>query len=531
MEGTSGNGQPAPLGAAAQPMSKTETPSGSAPVSSGQLSAGAEADRFDRAFARAAGAQPTTGNDVRLLLDTRENFPAWLAAIERASDYVLFESYIIADDSVGRRFADALAARAHSGVRVCVLYDWLGSTMARSLWGHMRDAGVEVVCFNPPSFDSPLAWLTRDHRKSIVVDGQVAFVSGLCVSAKWEGNPAKRLEPWRDTGVEIHGPAVAEVEHAFRQVWSAAGGKDLDLGGVKVETAAGDMRVRVIAGVPNAAGAYRTDLLIASLARRHLWLTDAYFVATAAYTQALRAAARDGVDVRLLVPGASDIPALSPLSRSGYRTLLESGVRVFEWNGTMLHAKTAVADDRWSRVGSTNLNLASWMANYELDVAIENTEFARRMAAQYEADLERATEVVLTRRNRVRRTEARAAGEGREGRARRAVSGSAGRAAAGAVSVGSALGAALTNRRTLGPAEVSLLGTMSVITLAIALAAVWEPRLLAYPIAVFAAWFGIAWAFKAWRLWRRGQRTAGAPPSLDTPLGSPERLGNDRIES
>ena len=104
-----------------------------------------------------------------------------------------------------------------------------------------------------------------------------------------------------------------------------------------------------------------------------------------AYTQALRAAARDGVDVRLLVPGASDIPALSPLSRAGYRPLLEAGVRVFEWNGTMLHAKTAVADGRWSRVGSTNLNLASWMANYELDVAIEDAAFAQAMEAQYEA--------------------------------------------------------------------------------------------------------------------------------------------------
>ena len=113
--------------------------------------------------------------------------------------------------------------------------------------------------------------------------------------------------------------------------------------------------------MPNSAATYRTDLLVASLARDHLWLTDAYFVATSAYTQALRAAARDGVDVRLLVPGASDVPAVSPLSRAGYRALLEAGVRVFEWNGTMLHAKTAVADRRWSRVGSTNLNLVSWI--------------------------------------------------------------------------------------------------------------------------------------------------------------------------
>jgi len=491
----------------------------------------AEDDRFDRAFARAAGAQPTAGNDVRLLLDCKDNFPAWLAAIRSAERYVLFESYIVADDPVGHRFAEALAERARAGVRVCVLYDWLGSTKSRAIWAGMRAAGVEVICFNPPSFDSPLAWLIRDHRKSIVVDGRVAYISGLCVSAKWEGNKEERLEPWRDTGVEILGPAVVDVEQAFQQVWSAAGGARLKFERAYGDALPGDMRVRVIAGVPNAAGAYRTDLLVASIAHEHLWLTDAYFVATAAYTQALRAAARDGVDVRLLVPGASDIPALSPLSRAGYRALLEAGVRVFEWNGTMLHAKTAVADGRWSRVGSTNLNLASWMSNYELDVAVEDEGFAHRMADQYEADLERATEVVLTRRNRVQRTEPRSAAEEAGGKARRAVSGSAGRAAAGAVSVGSALGAALTNRRTLGPAEVGLLGTMAVITLAIAAVAVLEPRVLAYPIAALTAWLGIAWGWKALALWRRSHfgAQASARPEVDAPRAGGKHDAKDGI--
>src|SRR6202008_72347 len=160
--------------------------------------------------------------------------------------------------------------------------------------------------------------------------------------------------------------------------------------------------LRVIAGVPTASATFRIDLVVASIARKSLWLMDAYFVATSAYVQALRAAAKDGVDVRLLVPGVSDIPALSPLSRAQYRPLLESGVRVFEWNGTMLHAKTAVADKLWARVGSTNLNLASWMTNYEMDVAIEDPKFAEKMAAQFERDLLNSTEIVLTRRNRVR---------------------------------------------------------------------------------------------------------------------------------
>jgi cardiolipin synthase len=273
----------------------------------------------------------------------------------------------------------------------------------------------------------------------------------------------------------------------------------------------GDTRVRVIAGAPNATGTYRLDLVIASIARRHLWLTDAYFVGTAAYVQALAAAARDGVDVRLLVPGASDIPALSPLSRAGYRPLLQAGVRVFEWNGTMLHAKTAVADSLWARIGSTNLNIASWLGNYELDVAIEDATFAQSMVAQFETDLARATEIVLARRNRVQRIEPR----DRAIDARRALSGSAGRAAAGAVSVGSALGAALTNRRVLGRAEAGLLATVSLAALALALVAAVFPRVVAWPLAVLAAWLGIAWLLKAvalrrpWRRWRR------SPPPED----------------
>jgi len=467
-------------------------------------------DHVGYAFERAAGAVLTEHNEVRLLIDACGNFPAWLEAIADAKRYILFESYIVADDVLGHAFIDALTAKAKEGVRVCVTYDWLGSTKRAGAWSALRAAGAEVRAFNPPSFASPLAWLTRDHRKSIVVDGARGFVSGLCVSAKWEGNPRKRLEPWRDTGIELRGEAVADLEVAFAQVWNACDGSDLELDHVLARPV-GNMRVRVIAGIPGSAGTYRTDLLVASLARKYLWLTDAYFVGTAAYTQALRAAARDGVDVRLLVPGASDIPAISPLSRAGYRALLEAGVRVFEWNGTMLHAKTAVADHRWSRVGSTNLNLVSWISNYELDVAVENEAFAAAMAEQYECDLERATEIVLTQRNRVRRSDGT---EGSEG-PKRAMSGSAGRAAAGAVSVGSALGAALTNRRALGPAEAGLLTSVAALMAVVAVVAAWFPRLVAWPIAFLAAWAGLSWTWKALVLWRR--KGAGPRPTDSGP--------------
>ena len=146
--------------------------------------------------------------------------------------------------------------------------------------------------------------------------------------------------------------------------------------------------MRVVATLPATAGMLRLDQLVSALSRQRLWLTDAYFAGTTSYVQALRAAARDGVDVRLLVPGGTDIPILRPLSRAGYRPLLDAGVRVFEWNGTMLHAKTAVADGRWARVGSTNLNIASWLGNCELDAVIEDRDFDHRV--QFAIEIGRA---------------------------------------------------------------------------------------------------------------------------------------------
>jgi len=269
--------------------------------------------------------------------------------------------------------------------------------------------------------------------------------------------------------------------------------------------AAGDVAVRVIAGMPGTAELYRLDQLIAAAARETLWLTDAYFVGTTAYVQSLRAAARDGVDVRLLVPGASDIWILRGLSRAGYRPLLEGGVRVYEWNGPMLHAKTAVADGRWARVGSTNLNLQSWIGNWELDVAVEDEGFAGRMEEMYLEDLERATEITLTRRARVVRT-----AKASRRPARRP--GSAGRAAAGAVSIGSAVGAAMTGRRMLGPAEARIMGAAGVVLLLLGVVALLWPRAVAVPLAALAIWLAASLLFRAWALHRERGEEAKDPP-------------------
>jgi cardiolipin synthase len=476
-----------------------------------------EGDWLDVALARAAGAAPVSGNRIRVLRDGPENFPAWLEAIASARRYIYFETYIFRGDRTGQQFVDALCARARDGVQVRVLYDWLGSFSTRSrVWRTLREAGVEVRCFNPFDWSSPLGWVHRDHRKTVSVDGQVAFVSGLCVGDAWAGDPAKNIPPWHDTGVQIEGPAVADVEQAFARVWATVGAPIPD--GERLRRAemsvVGDSRLRVISDEPGTAGLLRLDQFIASAARQSLWITDAYFAGTPPYVQALRAAALDGVDVRLLVPGSSDIAVLQPVSRAGFRALLEAGIRVFEWKGPMLHAKTAVCDGRWARVGSTNLNVVSWLNNYELDVALEDTRFAGKMEELFLTDLENSTELVLSGK-RLRSSVPRPRGQ----RMPRRVRGSAGRAAAGALRVGNTVSAAISERRTLesGDRRMVLLGGLALLVVAVLWAVF--PRVLGIPVAAILGWLGLSLLWKAWRL-RRPPQTS-SPASLPTvPDGS-----------
>jgi cardiolipin synthase A/B len=461
----------------------------------------------EQAFSRTAGAPLVGGNSIRLLKDGRENYPAWLEAIRSAQQTIHVEIYIMHDDDVGQQFADAFIAKAQQGVRVRLLYDWLGGLGKTSMrfWRHLSAGGVEVRCFNPPRVDSPLGWLSRDHRKSICVDAQIAFVTGLCIGHMWADEPGPGLTPWRDTGIEVRGPAVGDIVRAFNQTWAEMGpALPADVLPERDSIPpAGDVMLRVVASIPNLAGLYRLDQLIAAVARQTLWLTDAYFVGTTNYVQALRAAALDGVDVRLLVPGSSDIPMLIALSRAGYRPLLEAGVRVFEWNGSMLHAKTAVADGRWARVGSTNLNISSWVGNWELDVAVEDETFAHAMQDMYLDDLTHATEMVLSAKQRILPSgnpRPRTSGD-------RQRSGSTGRVAAGAISVSNTIGAAITNRRVLGPAEAKIMVLASVVLLALATVAMVWPLVLILPLTLFAVWMAIALLIKAYRL----HRTAISP--------------------
>jgi cardiolipin synthase len=439
----------------------------------------------EQALSRAAGAPLVSGNDVELLIDARANFAAWLSALRNARERILLENYIIRDDEIGREFRTVLIERAEAGVHVHVVCDWLGCLghSRMEFWQPLLDAGGTVRRYNPLQWNSPFGWINRDHRKLLVIDRDVAFLGGLCISARWLGDAEHGVAPWRDTAVSIRGPALLEVEQAFADVWAQLGCALPDYPG-GAPAVAGTVDLRIVATQPETSGVFRLDQMIAALAQRTLWLADAYFVGLSPYVQALGAAARDGVDVRLLVPGTSDLPVVRAMSRAGYRPLLEKGIRVYEWNGSMMHAKTAVADGRWARVGSSNLNISSWLGNCELDVAVEDVAFARRMEEQYLHDLDNATEIVLAARR------IRGAGK-RAPRAPRS-SGSSGRATASALRLAHSVGAAFTNRQAPAPDESSSVPWVAATLCALATVALLWPRLIAWPLALLAVWSGMA---------------------------------------
>ncbi|HMK60014.1 MAG TPA: phospholipase D-like domain-containing protein [Dissulfurispiraceae bacterium] len=435
----------------------------------------------DAALLRTSGAPLVSGNRLKILRNADENYPEWENAIKSANKSIHIEMYIIHNDMTGRRFRDLLAQKAMDGVKVRVLYDWFGSRsiLGSGMWLPLIHAGGEVRPANPPKLSSMLGWVRRDHRKLLSVDGKIAFISGLCIGDAWVGNTKTGLLPWRDTGVMIHGPAVAHAEDAFTDAWRLAGGviADNELQSQETYSEEGQVSVRVVATSPEISGLYRLDLLIAAAAQDYLWLTDAYFLGTTAYIQALRSAALDGVDVRLLVPHGSDIQWIANLSRTSYSSLLEAGVRVFEWNGPMVHAKTAVCDGRWARVGSTNLNLASWLGNWELDIVMEDEAAAGKITEMFLDDLRNSTEIVLTSRNKVRPLQ-------RRDKIKTKAMHAHGRSVLiRAVTAGSTVNAAVMGRRELTRAEFPNLFGIGLFFIAVSVAAFLLPTYLAYGFA------------------------------------------------
>jgi cardiolipin synthase A/B len=359
---------------------------------------------FTRGLWRSAMAAASEGNGVRLLRDGPETFDCMIEAIERAERYVSLESYLMMSDQVGERFAKALTKAAARGVNVRVLADWVGSRgVSRAYWRGLREGKAEVRVFNPPGFHRWLGVIPRDHRKVFVVDDQIGITGGIGIADLWRSTVRRRRQAaWRDTGVRIEGPAARDMASAFDIMWRRAVGEEprhrwravREPRGTSVDPdfAKGAV-VGIIEGEPwrmRLARAYNT---FATAAERSFWLASAYFFPSDAQMESLAIAAMDGVDVRVLVPGASDHPWFSRLTSRTYPYLLAAGVRIWQWNGEMMHAKFGVIDGQWVRVGSTDFNILGVQVNYEIDAVIQDAALSAAAEAMFEADLEQSTEV------------------------------------------------------------------------------------------------------------------------------------------
>ncbi len=475
-------------------------------------------------MSRATSSRRMDGNRLLLQFDGPHAFDAWLEAIGKAKRFVHFENYILRDDRVGRTFRDALVEKARSGVEVRVLYDWVGCWATRArYWRPFREAGVQVRAFNPPSLRDPFGLFQRDHRKLVCVDGEVAFVGGFCIGEEWAGQGDQ--PPWRDTGVEVRGPGAAQLARTFERIWAELGDPvppeyRSDPGAVDPS---GNLPVWIIEGLPWRSRVYRATQLMAAVCRKRLWITDPYFVAPRPVREALASAARDGVDVRILVPGHNNWPWVGSLSRGGYRFLLESGVRIFEWQGPMIHAKTSVADGLWARIGSSNLNVASLLGNWEVDVGVLDRDFSLQVEGLFLADQASSVEVVLPRRMEVgvemEEEETRVTPLEPEG----VLSGGISRwlrseirgqtlTVADLVRAGSQFGDAIAGRRTLGREDRTVLSTVAFIVLLAAAVAGFFPRLVGWALAALLGWFGLVLTVRVLVQKLRGEYDLPGPP-------------------
>jgi cardiolipin synthase len=383
-------------------------------LSPGQT-AGENGPSLPRALWRVASARVTAGNDVRLLVNGPETFDAMHRLIASARDHIDFEHYYYDPDEIGRGFADALAAAARRGIRVRVLVDWIGAR-----WGSvklLRDvarSGGELRVFNRLGFRRWFGLLPRDHRKLIVVDGRAGITGGVGIGEMWgKWNPFRRgSAPWRDQAVEMRGPAASDLARAFLVMWRRASGERLSReerralrlpSGTRLDPRSEPAAlVGIVEGEPGRTRVARALQLAAVGAERSIWLASAYFLPAFRELEALTGAARDGVDVRILVPNTNDHQWVTAVSRRYYRYLLRAGVRIWEWGGTMMHTKMSITDGRVTRIGSTDLNPLGVAVNYELDAFIDDPGLGAAATQQFLADLDGSVEVVLDR-GRVRR--------------------------------------------------------------------------------------------------------------------------------
>lgn len=346
------------------------------------------------------------GNRSRLLVDGPQTHRAMFEAIASARESIELEVYILEAGALGERLARLLAERRSRGVDVRLLYDSMGSRgTPKEYFERLHASGIDVCEFNPIQpleGDPKLSINNRDHRKILVVDQRIAFtgginISGVYASGSFGGGSRARSDDagWRDTHIELEGPVVAEFSRLFDSAWRSQGCPGPQRSRVRTPGRMGDETMRVIAQDP---ATERNEVYVELLsalghAQQRAWLTFGYFVPDPQTVDTLTAAARRGVDVRLMVPSKSDVWLTLYAGRSHYAQLLESGVRIFERRDAVLHAKTVVIDRVWSTVGTSNLDWRSFVHNFEVNVVVLGVDFARQLEALFERDLAAADEI------------------------------------------------------------------------------------------------------------------------------------------
>ena len=339
------------------------------------------------------------GGEATILQNGDQFYPAMLDAIRKAEDSVNFEVYIFEPDEIGRQFMDAFKDRARAGVEVRLLLDGFGGMkMTKRYRDELREAGVIVSRFRPFGLRSLVRFYKRTHRRAIVIDGRIGFTGGAAVSKKWKGN-VTNVHEWRDSMTRVKGPLVAGIQSAFASNWVYCCGEVL--AGPRffplMEQGAGPCGISVVSSPSDALQPIRLLFWVSFINAQHrLWICSSYFIPDQRLRDAVIERAKSGVDVRILVPGnETDAVPVQAAGRSYYEELLAAGVRIFEFQPAMMHAKTVVVDGSWSIVGSANLDERSMELNEENVLGIADQDFAQALERGVTADFALSEEIRL----------------------------------------------------------------------------------------------------------------------------------------
>ncbi len=354
----------------------------------------------------ATGRPLIAGNKVTLLYDGPQTMAAMMAAIEAAQDHINLETYIFDQDDIGIRFAEMLIARQRAGVQVNIIYDSVGTIGTPQIFfDNMREAGIRLLPFNPVNpmrLVGPWAPNNRDHRKILVVDGSIAFTGGVNISGTYANSSLFRSKErrntkvgWRDTHIKIEGPAVAALQWIFLNNWMREKSPDLlDSNFFPPLKNVGDKLVRVLASEPGGGNdIYKAYVLAIQEAKKTIHITSAYFVPDASILQALSDAAQRGVEVAIILPSVSDNGLVFHASQSFYAEMMKKGIKIYQLQIAVLHAKTAVIDQVWATVGSTNIDTRSFLHNNEINVVVFGAEFGLAMENAFTEDLRYSVEI------------------------------------------------------------------------------------------------------------------------------------------